>query len=250
MTELHEMDPERRFSDRAADYARCRPDYSDDAVRSILDGFSRPTVADVGAGTGISSRRLASNGARVVAIEPNESMVAAAIPHEGVRYVVASAEASTLADGSVDIVTCFQAFHWFRAAEALSEFARIVRSGGRLALVWNERDESDAFTREYGAIIRETANDHPAERRLEASRAIYETSLFGSVRHLRFPFEQRFDGDGLLGRARSASYLPSEGAAYDVMRDALMRLHTKWRDGEGLVTLRYVTEVFTADVVK
>lgn len=248
MTELHEMDPKDRFSDRAGDYARCRPDYSDASVQSILDGFSEPLVADVGAGTGISSRRLAANGATVIAIEPNETMIAAAEPHPRVEYRVGSAEATTLDAESVDIVCCFQAFHWFRPAEALAEFARVLRRGGRLALVWNERDESDPFTREYGEIIREASNNHPAERRLGASRAIYETPLFDRVEHLRFSFEQRFDAAGLLGRARSASYVPSEGEAFEAMREALESLHAKWRDTEALVTLKYATEVFLARV--
>src|SRR5688572_25218508 len=117
MAELHELDPRNRFSDRANDYAKCRPDYSDEAVRAILDGFDRPRVADVGAGTGISSRRLAHNGARVMAIEPNRSMIEAAEAHEDVEFIVASAEMTTLDDASVDIVTCFQAFHWFRPEE-------------------------------------------------------------------------------------------------------------------------------------
>lgn len=250
MAKLHELDPTARFSDRANDYAMCRPDYSDEAVRAILEGFDGPLVADVGAGTGISSRRLARNGARVIAIEPNQAMIEAAEAHSDVQFIVASAEETTLDDASVNIVACFQAFHWFRPDEALREFRRVLQRNGRLALVWNERDERDPFTRAYGDVIRKASNNHPAEKRLEAARAIYETPLFAETGHLRFAFEQRFDEAGLLGRATSASYLPNRGEAFEVMRRELAELHAEWRDAQGFVTLKYNTEVFLARVVR
>jgi 2-polyprenyl-3-methyl-5-hydroxy-6-metoxy-1,4-benzoquinol methylase len=64
-TPLHVMNPLNRFSDRAADYAKYRPSYPEEAIATILEGLGDPSqlvAADIGAGTGISSRLLAQKG--------------------------------------------------------------------------------------------------------------------------------------------------------------------------------------------
>ena len=88
----------------------------------------RSGAADVGAGTGISARLLGDRGVRVMAVEPGDAMRAAAAPHPNVRGSVGTAEATGLAPASLDLVLCAQSFHWFRAADALTEFARILEA--------------------------------------------------------------------------------------------------------------------------
>ncbi len=61
------MDPTGRFSDRAADYVKYRPDYPIAAIDHMLQGLGEPSrlvAADVGAGTGISTRMAAERGPR------------------------------------------------------------------------------------------------------------------------------------------------------------------------------------------
>ena len=103
-------------SQRAEDYAKYRPNYPEVAIDCILNGLDKPerlTAADIGAVTGISSRLLADRGVKVIAIEPNAVMKAAATPHSLVQFKGGSAENTELENDSVDLVTCFQAFHWF-----------------------------------------------------------------------------------------------------------------------------------------
>ena len=150
--------PTARFTDRAQAYAAHRPSYGDDVIAWVLDGLGeQPRVADLGAGTGISSRRLAAHGARVLAVEPNAAMRSAG---EGdVTWIDGTAEETTLGDASVDGVTAFQAFHWFANDAALAEIRRIVRPGGRACLVRSERDERDGFAAAYGELVRRFAQD-------------------------------------------------------------------------------------------
>jgi ubiquinone/menaquinone biosynthesis C-methylase UbiE len=204
------MDPTTRFTSHAEDYAAHRPAYGDDVIEFVLEGLGpRPRVADLGAGTGISSRLLAAHGAQVIAVEPNAAMRERAALMPGVTFVDAAAESTTLPTSSVDAATAFQAFHWFRAPEAVAEICRIVRPGGQAALVLNERDESDAFTAAFGDIVRRYALEDTERRRMESMDAFEQLPGFAERR--QFPNGQVLDRDGVLGRTRSASYLPREG---------------------------------------
>lgn len=257
---MHAMAPTQRFSDRARAYARHRPDYPVAAIEFAIAGLGDPkslVVADVGAGTGISSRLLAATAARVHAVEPNADMRAegaGAALAGSIEWVEGSAEATTLGAGSVELVLCAQAFHWFRHREALDEFARILRahtpSGapGRLALIWNDRDMRDAFTAEYSRLIREASGDHPAERDFDPQEIVAAHARFGNVRVRAFPHAQALDLEGALGRALSASYAPKSGPAHDRMIEGLQAAHARLADERGIVRLVYLTRVYLADV--
>src|ERR1043165_6742706 len=146
---LHEQNPLTRFDDRARNYADYRPSYPSAAIDAILSGLPPATalkIADIGAGTGISARLFGDRGASVRAIEPNAEMRRAAAPHPRVTFLEATADKTFLPDASVNLVTAFQAFHWFEPNTTLAEFHRILRPGGRVALAWNERDARDPFT--------------------------------------------------------------------------------------------------------
>src|SRR5271165_4067005 len=101
------MRPTERFGARAGSYAAFRPSYPPESIDAALDGMgeaSRLVIADVGAGTGISSRLFAQRGAEVVAIEPNERMRTQAQPHPKVRWSEGTAQQTGLADASVDMI--------------------------------------------------------------------------------------------------------------------------------------------------
>lgn len=243
--------PTERFSDRVDDYRRHRPGYPDAALDEILAGLPQPhtlIAADVGAGTGISSRLLADRGARVLAIEPNAPMRAGATEHPRVTWIDGTAEATTLGAASVHLVLCAQSFHWFRPEEALTEFARILtrRPPGRVALMWNVRDENDPFTSAYGHAVIKASGAHPAASRFEGASQLTADARFSGYRSARFANAQTHDRAGLIGRALSASYVPTSGPALDALRAELHDLHARYCDAQGLVRLQYVCEVHTA----
>lgn len=128
-------------ADTATAYAAARPDYPDavfDALDRITGGLAGAVVADVGAGTGISSRQLAARGARVVAIEVAPSMLARlAAASPDVHAVRGDGNALPLRDGTADLVTYAQSWHWVDPARAVPEFRRVLRRGGTFAAWWN-----------------------------------------------------------------------------------------------------------------
>jgi SAM-dependent methyltransferase len=245
-------DPTARFSDRAADYARHRPSYPAHAIDAVLEGLGDPArlvAADVGAGTGISARLLADRGVRVVAVEPNRAMREAAQPHPRVEWRDGTAEATGLEGTSVDLVLCAQSFHWFRRDEALAEFRRVLRPGGRVALLWNERDERDPATAAYGRLVVEAAGE---ERNAFFHRA--ESVGFPPAPGFSAPREvpleghaQTHDLEGLVGRATSASYVPKVGRARDELERGLRSLHGRFAGPDGRVRLAYRCRLFLAE---
>lgn len=242
--------PTERFSDRADDYARFRPSYPDAAIDAILGGLPPPdslAIVDVGAGTGIMSRLLADRGAHVVAVEPNAAMRAAAQEHPRVRFVDGSAEATTLAAATADLVVVAQAFHWFDRARTLPEFHRVLRPNGRLALVWNRRSRDDPFTLGYRAALAAIDGDAPAERNAFDPATV--STFGGFVRHRlsvatnAHPLTE----DELIGRAMSTSTVPRSGPRRDELLRLLRALHTRHHDDLGRATMVYRTEVHRWD---
>ncbi len=240
-----------RFDGLAARYDRYRPTYPAAAIAAILAGLpDAPIVADIGAGTGISTRLLAASGARAIAIEPNDDM-RALVGSDAIDVRAGKAEATGLAAGSVDAVTCFQAFHWFATDAAVREFARILRARGRLAIVWNERDLDTAFGRAYRDLeVRTTEPGMLAGANFSDDRLapLLSANGFTAPRLRTFENVQRFDRDGLLGRLRSSSYAPREGAKLEAMTADASALFDAFVDDDGFVSLTYVTEVWLADV--
>ncbi len=212
-----------RFSNLTGAYVAARPSYPAEAVDAIVAGLGDPAslvVADLGAGTGISSRLIAARGPRVLAVEPNAKMRAAAEPHPLVTWIDGTAEATTLAPESVNAVVAFQAWHWLDHTAAVAEARRILAPGGCLAAVYNERDESDPFTAAYGDIVRRFALEATEQMRADALEAFAAIDPPRTQR-FAFPNQQKLDRAGVHQRATSSSYLPQSGAACEAMHAAI-----------------------------
>jgi len=243
---LHSLNPTERFSSRAADYTRYRPSYPAAAIDAILANLPTPaTIADLGAGTGISSRLLADRGHHVLAVEPNAAMRDAAAPHPRITPVNATAEATWLPDASVDAVVSAQAFHWFRPIDAAREIARILRPRGRVALMWNVRNDGDPVTAAYSRVM-DLASDGTSRDRGHFDRGTIDSlRVLTPLTLAEFPSSQSLDRDGLLGRALSASYFPSDGPR----RARLIAELTSTFDRharQGRIRLAYSTRVWLA----
>src|SRR6266851_8057389 len=242
MRDLTHFDPTGRFSGLEDLYARYRPSYPAATIDLIVErcclGGPSDVLADVGCGTGISSRLFAARGVPVVGIEPNDEMrgVAEREPspfgQPTPQYRPGRAEATGLADDSMAVVLAAQAFHWFDARTTLREFHRILRPGGWVALMWNERDESDPGTAAYGDVIRTAPDATSVEApRGRAGEPLMHNALFQNAERVSFGNEQELDEDGILGRALSASYAPREPAAVAAFTQALREVYAKYQCG-------------------
>jgi ubiquinone/menaquinone biosynthesis C-methylase UbiE len=233
------------FGAVAETYERARPSYPDEAVTWLVGPRPR-RVVDVGAGTGKLTARLVAAGHDVVAVEPSEPMrgqLQAAVP--GVPTLAGRAEALPLDDASVDAVTVAQAWHWVDESRAVPEAARVLRPGGVLGLIWNVREESQAWQRRFGELISDTEATYADPLQLcPGTRA---SPLFGPLAEEEFAFEQQLDRAGLVDLAASrsgvATRAPADRAA--VLR-SVRDLFDEHVDATGRLTLAYRTVAYRA----
>ena len=250
---LHnDPDPKKRFSDRVAAYVKYRPDYPIEIVEFLNSelGFSSSNVvADIGSGTGKSSKIFLDNGNPLYAVEPNENMQAAAIEifgsYSNFHPINGTAEQTGLAVDSVDVIVAGQAFHWFDVPKTINEFRRILRQDGYVLLMWNKRDDEYPFMYAYNEFIKKFSSDYEKISLRRVDDATY-SKLFNSDGYQlkTFPNSQSFDFDGLMGRYQSSSYAFKKGhPKYENVLEDLKVIFEK-HAVDGMVELNYVTEVY------
>ena len=214
-------DSTRRFSDRVEAYQKYRPGYPPGLVSSLLEKTGLDAgaiVADVGSGTGIFTRLLLDHDLHVAAVEPNTNMrlvaETALSDYQQFTSIEGTAEQTGLEDDSIDLVTAAQAFHWFNNPATKTEFQRILKPDGKLALIWNKRAVSEPFQQAYDNILSEYAPEYNKVNHMNLDEDdIAGFFSEGSMELLHFDNSQSLDFSELIGRLQSSSYCPAEGSA-------------------------------------
>ena len=202
----------RGFQSGAAAYEAARPGYPDDALAVLRDEVgirAGTTVLDLAAGTGKLTRRLIELGATVHAVEPVAGMRAQLTSAVGnaAEVVDGTAEEIPLSDASVDVVTVAQAFHWFDAPAALTEIARVLRPGGRMAILWNERDEATPWVAEMSRLIRWHERTVSRYQHVDWAAVVAASGRFTPLEQRAMCWDQPMTADLLAERVRSISYI-------------------------------------------
>jgi SAM-dependent methyltransferase len=245
-------DATQRFSSRVENYVRYRPGYPPDVLELLKNKCgltSDSVIADIASGTGIFTRMLAKNGNRVFGVEPNDEMRRAGErlleSYSGFKSIAGTAEATTLPDHSVDIVTAAQAAHWFDREKARGEFIRILKPGGWLVLLWNERrTDSTPFLREYEHLLLAYGTDYREVRHERTTAEIADFFSPSPFRSSTLEMRQEVDYAGLEGRLLSSSYTPMpDHKNYEPMLRELRRIFDAHQDN-GSVSLDYNTLVY------
>ena len=190
----------RSFGSEAEAYAYGRPSYPVEAVRWLLPDDAT-TVLDLGAGTGKLTQRLLELGVDVVAVEPLDEM-RALIPAPA-RAIAGTAESIPLPDASVDAIVVGQAFHWFDAARALPEIARVLRPGGTIGLLWNMDDDRVPWVAQLCDL---TGSEARASAIVAEPTPPYAgNDVLATAVHRLFDYEESYDADRLAAMIASRS---------------------------------------------
>ncbi|MEV6773758.1 methyltransferase domain-containing protein [Nocardia sp. NPDC051030] len=242
-TELHARRAN-SFGSQAAVYSEHRPDYPLAGIRWALESvadLAGPEVLDLGAGTGKLTGGLLELGARVTAIEPDDSMRAELERlYPKVPTASGTAESIPLPDNSVDAVLVGQAFHWFNQSEAFPEIARVLRPGGVLAAFWNAPDDTvdwvtelDKISHSSASFTQRTSNSLPAH------------PLFHPFERSDFPHTHRCTAETLTTTISTHSHIlvisPEERTQLLSRMMTLLRANPETATGEFDYPLRTLT---------
>ena len=257
--------PTTRFSQNVDFYARYRPRYPDQLVNFLkeeADLSETSRVADIGAGTGIFSELLLEKAkCEVIAVEPNAEMRAVAeqafAGNSQFQAIDAPAEATTLADHSIDLITCAQAFHWFDHTKVREEFQRILKPQGHVALIWNFRaSDANTFMRAYEELLETFGinyHDVCAERAGDANSEAFIREFFspGETLITSLPNQQVLDWEGFRGRLLSTSYVPKQGENnHAAMLEVAREIFDTYCDERDQITFLYDTKVYLGSFSK
>lgn len=251
--ETTERTPTKRFSARAKYYNKYRPGYPEEIgelLRTECGLESSSVIADIGSGTGILSEMFLKSGNVVYSVEPNKEMREVAeellSEYDNFRSVAGSAESTSLEDRSADIITVGHAFHWFDINKSRLEFSRILKPGGWVVLIWNDRrTDTTPFLRAYEDLLLNFGMDY---KEVNPSNFDYRVlnPFFGRNR-FQIKFFQNFqvlDFEGLKGRLLSSSYVPMEGHSnYETMMDQLQHIFLEFQK-DGKVIFEYDTKLY------
>jgi ubiquinone/menaquinone biosynthesis C-methylase UbiE len=229
------------FGSNAGNYDSRRPDWPAGTARWLTGtetGSGREDakleVLDLGAGTGKLTETLAGLGHTVTAVDPDAGMLAVlaqkvlAQKLPQVRVLEAGAEQIPLPDGSVDVVTVAQAWHWLKQPEAALEIARILRPGGQLAVAWHNRDLQVPWVAELNALagvpgwangLNATAVEPGAENAgRDGQTQIELPEEFGPVEHTTFAYTLRMPTAALADLVSSWSYVATRPDRDEVLK--------------------------------
>ena len=248
---LTELDSTQRFTDRAGYYAACRPGYPDEVVEILRREAGLPecgVVADIGSGTGLSAELFLRNRCTVYGVEPNPAMRSAAeeclCQYPAFHSIDGRAEATGLPDAVADLVTCASAFHWFAPEAARTEFRRLLRPSGAVAIIGNGRSgEASDFMRGYVALFRKYSRTVEAHRKRKQNVQVLfaGTEMHSATAQYREPLDLRV----LSGRVLSYSTMPLPGEAEhaELMTDLRLLFGSFAQDGhvwyEGEVAIQW-----------
>jgi SAM-dependent methyltransferase len=245
-----------RFSNRVADYVKYRPGYPA-AIVNYLQAITHlqagGVVADIGSGTGISTRLFLDHGYQVYAVEPNKEMREKAdellqgMP--GFTSVNGTAEASTLKNNCADLIVAGQAFHWFDRPKTKTEWLRIAKEGAFAAIIFNERQVTSPFEIAYEQLLQEYGTDYKQIDHRNISDADLRTFYLPAPSEVKvFHNEQIFDFDGVKGRMLSSSYSPTpDSPVFPTLIARLQQIFDQHQIG-GKIKFDYATKVYTGQL--
>ena len=236
------------FESVAVEYDRARPSYPD-GIYDALGSLTGVRVLDVGAGTGIATRQLASRGAVVVAVDPGRHVLTRATERTvGLPAVVADGAALPVGNKTVDLICFAQAWHWLDPKTRCAETHRVLRDTGRWAGWWSHaRADDEAWFNNYWSLIeRHCAGTHRGQRNIDWGQTVAQSGLFVVHDRIDVPWTRCISIDEWLIDQSSHSYVASLAppTRNDLLSSLRELLTTQFPYGE--MTVRYETWLWTA----
>lgn len=245
------------FDGLAARYQAHRPDYPENLLAEIAAraGSAPHVAADIGAGTGISTRalkRALGNGWTVTGIEPGADMrrqAAESTPEaDGIAYLNGNAESLPFADGALGVVNVGQAIQFFDRPVFYAEAARVLASGGVLSVIQNNRVwQGSPLLDAHERFVEE--NDPTYSRNYRDIDLLAEFTALdwgNAAERLEHRWERVVDTDRFVGMMLSRRTMKPTVArrSEEYVEASLRTMAARHGNPDGTVTIPYVTELF------
>ncbi|HVW61861.1 MAG TPA: class I SAM-dependent methyltransferase [Puia sp.] len=242
-----------------AGYHTARPPYPEwifDILQHRCGLRSHTVTFEVGAGTGIATRRLLDLGANpLIAIEPDERLTGflkETIPDKALEVIPTPFEDTLMDKDSFDLGFSATAFHWLNEAQGLKKAAGLLKPGGWWAMVWNvfgDPGREDPFHEATKVLLDGPSSPAEGDRvpfalDIEARiSALQQTGAFDSIEHLSEPWTLTLDADQTI-----ALYATYSNINIRPDRDAVLAElgRIARRDFNGIVTRNMVTILYIA----
>ncbi len=255
------MDRSDLFEGLAERYQRYRPGYPQELLEALSDYVQagrtsdwpeRPVIADVGAGTGISTRLLAElfdTGYRVVGVEPGQDMRnQASRLSQAIDYVPGLAEELPFPDASAALVFAAQAAHWFDRPAFYAQCKRTLLPGGTLALIYNNRQWRNCPQMEaYEQFLERYADGHTRYyRNFQFDQELPELSGFFDYKRLEQAWNRSMSANEFIELSLSTTKLQLvvKKTGETAVVHQLELLLAEHLNGDGTLTVPYTTELF------
>lgn len=164
---IHPSEGRTLFGADSANYEQARPEYPEEVYGFLgtCGALSRDRATlEIGAGSGLATRRLLELGVNpLTVIEPDARFApmlqAVAAPFAAdFELMQCSFEEAELDPASYDLIVAATSFHWVDRSDGMAKAARLLRSGGHLALWWNvfgDDTRADPFHEATHTILRD-----------------------------------------------------------------------------------------------
>ena len=239
------MNSDNKINGKGNSYSKYRPSYPKEYIDYLvkennLNKYSK--VFDVGAGTGILSEILAKRGLNVTAVEPNLDMAVfiqdLTKEYLNLNFINTLAEDISYNKKDVDLITVAQAFHWFDINKFNKQCKNILKDSGKVALLWNVRDENDKIIKESFDICKRLCEKFQGFSGGIGDNIDNIKNFFKDEKYNYAEFENNleYDIEMFIGRNISASYAPNEGDKnYKIFIDELTDLFNRYKKNEKVI---------------
>ncbi|MEV5504425.1 class I SAM-dependent methyltransferase [Nonomuraea fuscirosea] len=215
------------FGVDAERYDRTRPAYPDALIDQIIATSPGRDVLDVGCGTGTAMRQFLSAGCTVLGVEPDPRMAAFA-RRGGLDVEEGTFETWDPAGRTFDVVAAGTAWHWIDPIAGVTQAARILRPGGRLAAFWHVYQLPAEVFESFTAAFRQALPVSPVNGQApgqsldayqplltKAANGIREAGGFAEPEQWRHDWERTYTRDEWLDQ------LPTSGTLTRLPREEL-----------------------------
>lgn len=237
------MDNIHKFDEMADVYSKYRPSYPCELTsKLIIEKYDEiNTICDLGSGTGILTKQIIVTGKEVFAVEPNfgmrEKVEDRLNSYPNFHSINGSSSDTTLKDDSIDIITVAQAFHWFDIPEFMVEANRILKTDGKLAIIYNKGVRSEDLIGEISLISAAFCPNYKGGSGGTEKNDNLFTKVYENYEEFVFPNPLYLNINEFLGFNLSSSYALKPGDTnYEKYISLLIRLFIKYAEN-GVITM-------------